>query len=84
MFGIGLHLSSGCFTESASGGGISTSVLESSVVDVGELILSDHGSALGELSGLELHLGVVESRDHEDVQEGEDGFGEEIQDTIED
>jgi hypothetical protein len=54
------------------------------VVDVRKLVLSDHGGSLGELAGLELHLGVVESRDHENVVGGEDGLGEEIQDTVED
>lgn len=81
---IALHLSGGSFAESASGGSISSGVLQSGVVDVGKLILSDHGSTLGELAGLKLHLGVIESRDHVDVEEGEDGLGEQVQDTVED
>jgi hypothetical protein len=79
-----LYLSSGSLTESAGGGGIGSSVLESRVVDVVQLILTDHGSTLGELAGLQLHLGVVESRDLVHMPQGEDGLGEEIQDTVED
>jgi hypothetical protein len=69
------YLSSGSLAESATCGGVSSSVLESGVVDVGKLVLSDHGGSLGELAGLQLHLGVVESRNHEDVVGGEDGLG---------
>jgi hypothetical protein len=77
-------LPSGSFTESTGGSCISSSVLQCGVVDVGQLAISDGGSTFGELAGLELHLGVVEFGDIPYVPCGEDGLGEQIEDTVED
>jgi hypothetical protein len=79
-----LDLSSGSFAESTGGGRVSSGVLQSSVVDVGELAVPDGGSAFRELAGLELHLGVVELGNVPYVPQSEDGLGKEIEDTVED
>lgn len=77
-------LSGGSFAESTSGGRVSSGVLQSSVVDVGELAVPNCSGTFRELAGLELHLGVVELGNVPYVPESENGFGKEIEDTVED
>jgi len=44
----------------------------------------DQTSTLGELSALELEPGVVQLGNHVDVEDGEDGLGDKVEDTVED
>ncbi len=54
-------------------------------MNVGELVGSSDGACtLGEFTGLELEFGVVDFGELEDVVDGEDGFGDDVEDTVED
>jgi len=64
--------------------GISPSVLPH-VVQLGVLGSGlDQAGTLGELSALELEPGVVQLGNHVDVEKGEDGLGDKVEDSVED
>lgn len=65
----------------SSGGSVGTSVL---LVDVRVRLGRDDIDTLGDLAGLQHELRVVETRDHPDVVDGEDGLGDDIKDTVKD
>jgi len=64
--------------------GISPGVLPH-VVQLGVLGSGlDQAGTLGELSALELEPGVVQLGNHVDVEKGEDGLGDKVEDSVED
>jgi hypothetical protein len=67
-------------TGSTGDSGVSAVVVSTGLLNV--VRPSDGGS--GELSGRQLKGGEVESGEHEEVEDGVDGLGEEIEDTVED
>ncbi len=56
------------------------------LVNVVELriVPGDQGSTLGELSGLQLQLGVVQTGDSDEMKDAEAWLGDDVENTIED